>query len=223
MKIIGHRGALGLAPENSRAAIVAGIQAGADMIEFDVRVTRDGVPVLAHDARLRPSAGRGHGTLVRSADWVDLRRDHPQLITLAEALEAIGSSAVPMAELKAGEPAAPVAAVIRQHLHSTGAASDSLMIGSKSFRTLHDLHKLLPKVPTVVIDPWSGVRAARRARQLGTPYISMRSWWLWRGFLRGMARRGFKLFVYTLNNPARIRRWQPYLHGVITDYPDRFK
>ena len=41
MLIIGHRGAAGLAPENTMAAIAAGIEAGSDMIEIDVRLTRD--------------------------------------------------------------------------------------------------------------------------------------------------------------------------------------
>ena len=52
MLIIGHRGAAGLAPENTIDAMAAGIAAGADMLELDVRLTRDGVPVVAHDNRL---------------------------------------------------------------------------------------------------------------------------------------------------------------------------
>jgi len=52
MLIIGHRGAAGLAPENTIDAMAAGVAAGADMLELDVRLTRDGVPVIAHDNRL---------------------------------------------------------------------------------------------------------------------------------------------------------------------------
>ena len=52
MLIIGHRGAAGLAPENTIDAMVAGVATGVDMLELDVRLTRDSVPVVAHDNRL---------------------------------------------------------------------------------------------------------------------------------------------------------------------------
>ena len=51
--IIGHRGACAVAPENTMAAFEAAIAAGADGIEFDVRLSRDGVPVIIHDDNLR--------------------------------------------------------------------------------------------------------------------------------------------------------------------------
>lgn len=51
--IIGHRGASAVAPENSMAAFEAAIEAGADGVEFDVRLSRDGVPVIIHDDTLQ--------------------------------------------------------------------------------------------------------------------------------------------------------------------------
>ena len=50
--IIAHRGASAVAPENTIAAFQAAIDAGADGIEFDVRLSRDGVPVVIHDETL---------------------------------------------------------------------------------------------------------------------------------------------------------------------------
>ncbi len=50
--IIGHRGASAIAPENTLAAFTRAIQNGADGIEFDVRLSQDGVPVVIHDATL---------------------------------------------------------------------------------------------------------------------------------------------------------------------------
>ena len=47
--IIGHRGAAGLAPENTLESFEAAIAAGADCIEFDVRRTSDGKGVVFHD------------------------------------------------------------------------------------------------------------------------------------------------------------------------------
>jgi glycerophosphoryl diester phosphodiesterase len=59
--IIGHRGASAVAPENTIAAFEAAIAAGADGIEFDVRLAGDGVPVVIHDETLYRTAGvRGH-------------------------------------------------------------------------------------------------------------------------------------------------------------------
>jgi len=55
--IIGHRGASAVAPENTIAAFEAAVAAGADGIEFDVRLSRDRVPVIIHDASLRRIGG----------------------------------------------------------------------------------------------------------------------------------------------------------------------
>ena len=55
--IIGHRGASAVAPENTMAAFGEAIDVGADGIEFDVRLTRDGVPVVIHDGTLRRTGG----------------------------------------------------------------------------------------------------------------------------------------------------------------------
>lgn len=57
MLIIGHRGASAVAPENTMAAFRKALAVGADGIEFDVRLTRDGVPVVIHDSTLRRTGG----------------------------------------------------------------------------------------------------------------------------------------------------------------------
>lgn len=54
--ILGHRGASALAPENTLAAFRRAMDDGADGIEFDVRLSRDGVPVVIHDASLKRTA-----------------------------------------------------------------------------------------------------------------------------------------------------------------------
>jgi glycerophosphoryl diester phosphodiesterase len=55
--IIAHRGASALAPENTLAAFQKAIEDGADGIEFDVRIARDSVPVVFHDATLKRISG----------------------------------------------------------------------------------------------------------------------------------------------------------------------
>jgi glycerophosphoryl diester phosphodiesterase len=51
---VAHRGASWEAPENTPAAFAKAIEAGADMIEFDVRRARDGRLVISHDPIFRP-------------------------------------------------------------------------------------------------------------------------------------------------------------------------
>src|SRR5215831_13031833 len=65
--VVGHRGAAARAPENTAASLLAGLAAGADAVEIDVGLTRDGRAVLLHDTTLnRTTSGRGP---LRSASW----------------------------------------------------------------------------------------------------------------------------------------------------------
>ena len=68
--IIGHRGASAVAPENTMAAFREAIAAGSDGIEFDVRLTRDGVPVIIHDSTLRRTTGLPHR--ITDLTWPEL-------------------------------------------------------------------------------------------------------------------------------------------------------
>lgn len=60
MLIVGHRGGAGMAPENSLQCIEKGIQTGADMIEIDIHLTKDGELVVCHDQTIdRTTTGTG--------------------------------------------------------------------------------------------------------------------------------------------------------------------
>src|SRR5262245_24457808 len=70
-QIVGHRGAAAKAPENTAVSLEAGLAAGADAIEIDVGLTRDGRVVLLHDATVdRTTSGRG---ALRSLSWDRVR------------------------------------------------------------------------------------------------------------------------------------------------------
>lgn len=56
---IAHRGGTGLWPENTMGAFERAIADGADGIELDVHLSKDGVPVVHHDEALKPSIARG--------------------------------------------------------------------------------------------------------------------------------------------------------------------
>ena len=72
MLIIGHRGASAVAPENTMAAFREAIAVGADGIEFDVRLTRDGVPVVIHDSTLRRTGRLPHR--VADLTWAEVSK-----------------------------------------------------------------------------------------------------------------------------------------------------
>jgi len=61
VKIIGHRGAKGLAPENTLAGIKKAIEYNVDIIEIDVHISKDNVPVVIHDETVnRTTNGSGY-------------------------------------------------------------------------------------------------------------------------------------------------------------------
>lgn len=62
-QIIAHRGNSGPSPENTRLAIEQAIDLGVDMVEVDVHISQDGIPVLIHHSRLEYTTnGQGHVT-----------------------------------------------------------------------------------------------------------------------------------------------------------------
>ncbi len=68
--IVGHRGAAARAPENTAASLAAGLDGGADQIEVDAGLTRDGRVVLLHDTTLdRTTSGRGP---LRARSWSEV-------------------------------------------------------------------------------------------------------------------------------------------------------
>jgi glycerophosphoryl diester phosphodiesterase len=220
MLIVGHRGARGLAPENTLASIQAALDARVDMIEFDVRITGDGIPVLHHDFAFRLD---GKSFKIAKTDYEQLRFANPNLTTLSDALGRIGSQAKLCIEVKKRVRVEPVAETIRAFIES-GGPTDGLYLGSKDQKALLALHREFPDLPIIVIEPWSSLRAVYRARQCGTRILSMNQHFLWRGFIAAMAHRNWQLYAYTLNDPHKARKWaRAGLCGVITDFPDRFQ
>ncbi len=71
-RVIGHRGAAAHAPENTLAGIAQAADLGVAMVEVDVKLSRDNVPVLMHDDTLeRTTDGKG---AVAATDYADLAR-----------------------------------------------------------------------------------------------------------------------------------------------------
>ncbi len=220
MLIIGHRGARGLAPENTVASLQKAVACGVDAVECDVRVTRDGVAVLCHGTYALDNNGKK--CELRNYRFADLKQHIPGLSTLAEAVEAIDGAVPMLIEIKPDEPTGPVVRCL-QHYMKQGWRADHFLLVSFSKKSLLKLHTALPTAQIVVNERWLSGRATRRARQLQTTRINLNQRWLSARMVRKLSRQGYQVSAYTLNDPVKVERWRRQgLCGVITDYPDRF-
>jgi glycerophosphoryl diester phosphodiesterase len=192
------------------------------MLEFDLRVTKDGIVVLHHDPYMTDP--NGDKITIAQQSYDELQAHKADLPTFEETLKKIGHPVPLYVEVKPDEPTAPIIKIIKAHL-AKGWKPEHLRLASFSQRTLLELHKALPEIEKIVIEKWSGVRAHRRARQLGTKTLCMNQKWLWSGFIIAFKHRpDWQLYTYTLNDVAKAKRWAKYgLAGVVTDYPDRFE
>lgn len=218
MLIIGHRGARGLAPENTVESIKAALDAGVGGIEIDIRVTSDGTLVLSHDLYILDETGGKWNISQHTYEFLHNR--HGTLATLEQAVSAIPSTCQLRVEIKPDEPVEPLVTFLRSHVASDEHAI--LSVVSFDYKLLRTLHAALPELPLILNETWSSVRARHRAKKLDTKRLQMNQRWLWRGFLAAMHHGGYLITPYTVNSLSQARRWEPYVDAIITDYPDRF-
>ena len=112
VRILGHRGARGLWPENSIFGFRKAIDLGVDIIEFDVHLSADGVPVVIHDGTLqRTTTGQGLVSEKTVAELAHCRlqgREEEGVTTLDTVLAALAGTSVTLGvEIKTGPDAAP--------------------------------------------------------------------------------------------------------------------
>ena len=122
-QIVAHRGYSGAYPENTRSAVLGAIVLGVDMVEIDVRLSRDGIPVIFHNAMLTPitSCPRRIDELTCSelkaldvGSWRGEAFRGEQILTLAEALELVHGRLPVNLDIKVSRAVAPVIALIQQ-------------------------------------------------------------------------------------------------------------
>ncbi|WP_138444139.1 inositol monophosphatase family protein [Sinomonas susongensis] len=111
-----HRGDVERHRENTLAAVRSAVEAGADFVEVDVRVTRDGEVILLHD----PTLDRlwGEPSHAADMDWIDvaaLGEGTDRIPLLAEALAAVGGTACTLLiDIADPECAGPALRVVRE-------------------------------------------------------------------------------------------------------------
>lgn len=218
MKIIGHRGARGIAPENTMVSLRKALTHGVDELEFDLRVTKDNVVILHHDPYIRDPDG--NKILIADRTFKELRKHKADLLTFKVVLQDIGHPVPLYIEVKPDVPTQPIIDIVKTYLIK-GWRPEYFLLASFSQKTLLELHRELPQIQKIINESWSSWRARNRANQLNTKRVSMNERWLWSGFIVAMHRGGWQLCAYPLNNPIKAHRWAKYgLYGAITDFPD---
>lgn len=243
--IIAHRGDSVHAPENTLAAFRRAVEAGADGIEFDVRLTKDGEVVVFHDPSLNRIAGR-KGKIVeltadelRSVDagsWFNRRRlpfanenfARERVPTLRETLAALRPfEGLLYIELKCLEKdverlARAVSEVIRD-----SPLFPRIVVKSFKLRTIPWLKELCPDVRTAALfAPKVRSLLIRRkhlldiAGEAGADEISVHYTLATRKIADAAAERGLDLVVWTADHPRWIRRGTDLgIKAIITNDP----
>ena len=179
--VVAHRGASAAEPENTLPAFEAAVEAGADVIELDVRLTADGVPVILHDPDVSATtdgSGLVHQLSSAQVKRLDASGDRPGRVsipTLAEALEVIGRTPHVAVDLEIknipGEAAfdSPDESILRATLVCLEEAAfpASVIVSSFNWITIERCKELAPHVATGfltvgAVDPHASLAYARQ-------------------------------------------------------------
>jgi glycerophosphoryl diester phosphodiesterase len=207
--VIAHRGVWGAGvPENSLAAFEQAIDVGADMIEFDVRRTRDREVIIFHDAEL---SGAPVASLTRS-EIEDLAGVLPPL--LEEALELARGRIALDVELKEDGYVGELADL----LSGFAASGGDLIVTSFVDRVLAELTQLTPQLSRGLVLSVSTERAAERANACGATIVLPKVALVSESSLAEISDGGLKVIVWDFmaSEDATLLS-DPRISGVITD------
>ncbi len=223
MQIMGHRGAAGLAPENTIAAIAEGLAAKADWIEFDVRRTQDGHIVLVHDRTTRRVAKKRvpvHKAAMEELQSLEMKRGE-SIPTLEEAIEIIGRKAKINIELKSPDCVPQVIELIQKYIKS-GYPTSHFLISSFSPAVLRAAYQLDKKLHYSLLQIWP-VRfrwlSSVKLSAVGFYHIAALT-----PFIVALAKRkGLYTYAYTVNSFEEAKQLKRMgLDGIITNFPNKF-
>jgi glycerophosphoryl diester phosphodiesterase len=243
--VYAHRGGAALRPENTIAAFDNGLAAGADGLELDVRLTRDGTVVVHHDDTLeRTTSGRGRLgacttdelSSVDAGYWfkpTDAGHDFPY--------RGIGVCVPLLRDVLARYPDIPLIIELKQNLpelaHRTidqlreAGALDRAALGSFSWRVLRVARAYEPGVATgasreetrlALYRSWVGWPLKNEAyREFQVPEKSGPTRIVSRRFIRHAHRAGLPVKVWTVNDAEDMQRLIDWgVDALITDRPD---
>jgi glycerophosphoryl diester phosphodiesterase len=217
--LVAHRGGGSLAPENTLASIRVGQSLGFHMHEFDVKLSRDEIPFLLHDATLErtttgtgPScertwkelsqfdAGRWHSESFRGERLASFEAA-ARLLQEKDTLANVEIKPSPGFEVRTGEKVAEAAAELWHD------ASVPPLLSSFSFEALMAAKRAAPKLPRgfltrdIVSEDW------KRLDELEAVSVHTD----WRTFqMENLARahaKGLRVLLYTVNDPEKARSY----------------
>ena len=246
--IVAHRGASAFAPENSIAAFAGAIESGADGVEFDVRLSKDGVPVVIHDPTLLRTAGINEPVAARTADelsridigsWFNAaypERSRPEfagerVASLGTTLQLLEKIPGPIyIEIKCeteDEVPALVDAVCREITGSP--LLEKIIVKSFRLEVVPRVRAILPDVRTGALFAPKIMRLLRKekylidiARELGADHLSLHKSLVSRKLVTKAEKFGMPVTIWTADHPRWLRRAAKLdVHAIITNDPAR--
>lgn len=203
--VIAHRGASAEAPENTPAAFRRALALKVDGIELDVRLTRDGVPVVFHDDNLHRLTGQS-GRLGEKT-WREIKRlrvyGTGSIPRLADVLALVRGRAVVQIELKHGAKVAPVVRAVRR-----ARAAGWVILASFEPGLVRDARRLAPDIPRMLIAEDGDLKKLLRtmtalgATGLSLNHQAVRN----RAVVDLIHRHGGAVWCWTVNDAPAMRR-----------------
>jgi glycerophosphoryl diester phosphodiesterase len=231
-QIIGHRGAKANAPENTLVSLGKAHQEGATWVEFDVKLTSDGVPILIHDATLeRTTSGQGevcNRTLqdIRRLDagrWFGPAFAGERVPTLAETLDFLAARnmgfnlEVKPCPGRARETAEAAARMVRERWPKDCPAP---IFSSFSLDSLEAIRGTAPEFALGYLIEKLPVDWRENAQALGCVAIHPNHRHLTRDQVREIKAAGYALLAWTVNETGRGRELLGWgVDSLITDCP----
>lgn len=213
MLIIGHRGAAGLAPENTLESLTAGMDAGADMLEFDIRATADHRLILAHDAKL-------HGLSIRKHTLAELQAaGNVPLFT--DILDAFFGKIILNVELKHEDSAVAAYSTLRAYITEDD-DWDTVIFSSFKPKALRLLRERSKKVNLALLQHANQFSFAMYHRELNLTAVGFHRLFASSLAVATAKELGIFTYAYTVNRTATAARLsQRGIDGIVTDYPNK--
>jgi len=226
--VFGHRGASHAAPQNTLAAFRKAVAVGADGIELDVHLSRDGVPVVIHNDSVDATTD-GTG-LVREMTLAQLKaldagvRFDAQFVgeripTLEEVLAEVGARLLTNIELKAGHSTGLESAVV-DVVKRMGMEARVWFSSFKPY-ALYKVRTFAPEIPCGLL--YGPLNLGSWALAPVTPYEALHPYMalVSERFVQWVHRRGLRVFTWTLDDPDVARRFAEWgVDGIITNEPE---
>lgn len=220
--IVGHRGAARLIPPgNTVRSLQRAVEVGAQMLEVDVRRTRDDVLVLEHDA-VRLIGGQD--TPIRERSWAEWRArtedtDAP-MATLEDAF-AIASRANVGLMLDFKDPG--MESLLARAIRQSGFPLDRLLVPGANELSRATLRSLDPRIPlSLTLDEDAPPITAKLLAELDTDAVTWHHKLLTPAIVKVLRLRRIVAYAWTVDQPDDMRRLRADIgvDGIITNSPD---